>query len=329
MSTATSQTSRHPLSSNCRMKIVVAGGTGFLGAPLCGSWADEGHEVLVLTRALGPGQRQHEPGTGVPGVTRVGWTPSDGAEPLVSTIEGATAVVNLAGESIDAKRWTDARKQAIRTSRLDATRALAAAIRSCATPPGTFISGSAVGYYGDRGGEMIAEDAPPGRDFLARLCAEWEEQAQAAARPGVRIVIIRTGIVLERSGGALPRMMLPFRYFAGGPLGSGRQYLSWIHRLDWIETIRWAIDTPAATGPFNATAPHPVTNREFAHALGRAMHRPAIAPGVPHVVLRLAVGEIADSLVTGQRAIPAKALAAGFHFRYPEIDIALRGIFET
>ena len=311
------------------MKIVVAGGTGFLGAPLCGSWADEGHEVLVLTRSLGPGQRQHEPGTGVPGVTRVGWNPSQGPDPILPAIDGATAVVNLAGESIEAKRWTDARKRAIRESRLDATRALATAIRASATPPGTFISGSAVGYYGDRGDQMIAEDAPPGHDFLAHVCTEWEEQAQAAARPGVRLVIIRTGIVLERSGGALPRMMLPFRFFAGGPLGSGRQYLSWIHRLDWIEMVRWAIDTPAATGPFNATAPHPVTNREFARALGRAMHRPAIAPGVPRVVLRLAVGGITDSLVTGQRAIPAKALAAGFHFRYPEIDIALRGIFET
>jgi uncharacterized protein len=311
------------------MKIVVAGGTGFLGAPLCGSWADEGHEVLVLTRTLAAGRRQHEPGTGVPGVTRIGWSPVDGGEPLTAMIDGATAVVNLAGESLDTKRWTDQRKHAIRDSRLGATRALAGAIRTCGTPPAVFISGSAVGYYGDRGNEMVAEDAPAGHDFLARLCAEWEEQARAAERPGLRIVLIRTGIVLERSGGALPRMMLPFRFFAGGPLGSGRQYVSWIHRLDWIETVRWAVDAPSAIGPINATAPHPVTNRQFARALGRAMHRPAVAPGVPRFALRLAVGDIADAVVTGQRAIPAKALAAGFHFRYPEIDIALRGIFET
>ncbi len=311
------------------MKIVVAGGTGFLGAPLCGSWADEGHEVVVLTRSLPPGQSQHESGTGVPGVTRVGWNPHDAGPQLAAAIDGATAVVNLAGESLDGRRWTTARKQAIRDSRLNATRALAAAIRACVTPPTAFISGSAVGFYGDRGSDTVAEEAPPGRDFLARVCTEWEEQAYAAERAGVRIAVIRSGIVLERSGGALPRMMRPFRFFAGGRLASGRQYFSWIHRLDWIEMVRWAIESPNAAGPVNATAPHPVTNQEFARALGRAMHRPAMAPGVPRFALRLAVGEIADSLVTGQRVIPAKALASGFHFRYPEIDIALRGILES
>ena len=311
------------------MKIVVAGGTGFLGAPLCGSWADEGHEVLVLSRSLPPGQSQHESGTGVPGVTRVGWNPLEDGRQLVPILEGASAVVNLAGESIDGRRWTAARKQAIRESRTSATRALAAAIGMCSSPPAAFVSGSAVGYYGDRGAETVAEEAPAGHDFLAGVCTEWETAAKSAARPGVRIAIIRTGIVLERSGGALPRMMRPFRYFVGGPLGSGRQYLSWIHRLDWIEMVRWAVESPVATGPINATAPHPVTSREFAHALGRAMRRPAVAPGVPRFVLQAAVGEIADSLVTGQRVIPAKALAAGFHFRYPEIDIALRGILET
>lgn len=311
------------------MKIVVAGGTGFLGAPLCGSWADEGHEVLVLTRSLAPGRTEHDSGTGVPGVTRAGWDPRDGGGRLTATLNGATAVVNLAGEALDAKRWTDARKQALRNSRLDATRALATAIRACPSPPPVFISSSAVGFYGNRGSEMVAEDAGPGHDFLALLCTEWEEQARAAERPGVRIVLMRSGVVLERSGGALPRMMLPFRFFAGGPLGSGHQYLSWIHRLDWIEMVRWAVEATDAVGPINATAPHPVTSRDFARALGHAMHRPAIAPGVPRFVLRFAVGEIADTLVTGQRAIPAKALAAGFHFRYPEIDIALRGILEN
>ena len=327
--TSRAQTPEAEASSNSRMKIVVAGGTGFLGAPLCGSWADEGHEVLVLSRSLAPGQSQHESGTGVPGVTRVGWSPADGGERLVPMLEGASAVVNLAGESIDGRRWSAARKQAIRESRITATRALVAAIGACTSPPAALVSGSAIGYYGDRGSETIAEDAPPGDDFLAHVCAEWEQQALAAARPGVRVAIVRTGIVLERAGGALPRMMTPFRFFAGGPLGSGRQYLSWIHRLDWIEMVRWAVESAAAAGPINATAPHPVTSREFAHALGRAMRRPAIAPGVPRFVLQLAVGEIADSLVTGQRVIPARALAAGFHFRYPEIDIALRGILEV
>jgi uncharacterized protein (TIGR01777 family) len=311
------------------MKIVVAGGTGFLGAPLCGSWADEGHEVLVLTRSLPPGRSQHEPGTGVPGVTRVGWIPLQHGDDLTRTIDGATAVVNIAGESLDARRWTAARKQAIRDSRLNATRALAAAIRASAAPPSAFVSGSAVGYYGDRGAEMVAEDAPPGHDFLGRLCVEWEDEARGAERHGVRLAIVRTGIALERSGGALPRMMRPFRFFVGGPIGSGRQYLSWIHRLDWIEMVRWAVESADAAGAINATAPHPVTMREFSRALGHAMRRPALAPGVPRFVLRLAVGEIADTLVTGQRVVPGKALAAGFHFRYPEIDIALRGILDT
>jgi uncharacterized protein (TIGR01777 family) len=311
------------------MKIVVAGGTGFLGAPLCGSWADEGHEVLVLTRSLPPGRSQHEPGTGVPGVTRVGWIPLQHGDDLTRTIDGATAVVNIAGESLDARRWTAARKQAIRDSRLNATRALAAAISASAAPPSAFVSGSAVGYYGDRGAEMVAEDAPPGHDFLGRLCVEWEDEARGAERHGVRLAIVRTGIALERSGGALPRMMRPFRFFVGGPIGSGRQYLSWIHRLDWIEMVRWAVESADAAGAINATAPHPVTMREFSRALGHAMRRPALAPGVPRFVLRLAVGEIADTLVTGQRVVPGKALAAGFHFRYPEIDIALRGILDT
>jgi uncharacterized protein (TIGR01777 family) len=311
------------------MKIVVAGGTGFLGAPLCGSWADEGHEVLVLTRSLPPGRSQHEPGTGVPGVTRVGWIPLQHGDDLTRTIDGATAVVNIAGESLAARRWSAARKQAIRDSRLNATRALAAAIRASAAPPSAFVSGSAVGYYGDRGAEMVAEDAPPGHDFLGRLCVEWEDEARGAERHGVRLAIVRTGIALERSGGALPRMMRPFRFFVGGPIGSGRQYLSWIHRLDWIEMVRWAVESADAAGAINATAPHPVTMREFSRALGHAMRRPALAPGVPRFVLRLAVGEIADTLVTGQRVVPGKALAAGFHFRYPEIDIALRGILDT
>lgn len=309
------------------MKIIVAGGAGFLGAPLCGAWADEGHEVRVLTRDLPPLQSQHEPGTGVPGVTRVGWRPAGDPSAVTEVLEGARVVINLAGESIGVGRWTPSRKRALVESRLEATRALAAAIRSAQTPPAVFISGSAIGYYGDRGSEKVTEDTPPGSDFLARLCADWEAEARKAAdRTGVRVVLLRTGIVLERSGGALPQMMMPFRFFAGGPLGSGRQYMSWIHRLDWIEMVRWLVDTPEISGPVNATAPHPVTNREFVRALGRAIHRPALVPA-PGLALRLALGEFAESVLTGQRVLPARAQAAGFHFRYPEIDIAFRGIF--
>lgn len=307
------------------MKLVVAGGTGFLGAPLCGSWADDGHDVRVLTRSIPPGQSQHEPGTGVPGVTRVGWQPEGDGRELGAILEGATAVINLAGASIADGRWSADRKRLLVESRLLATRALARAVSTCAEPPRAFISGSAVGYYGDCGDAPVLESTPAGADFLARLCVDWEAAARAAAGPRVRVVLLRTGIVLERSGGALRKMILPFRYGIGGPFGSGRQYMPWIHRLDWIEMVRWLVDADV-DGPVNATAPDPVTNRVFVRALGRALHRPALLPA-PGFALRIALGEMADTLLGGQRALPAVAQSASFHFRYPEIDIAMRGIF--
>lgn len=308
------------------MKLVVAGGSGFLGAPLCESWAEEGHDVRLLTRALKPGEARHDSGTGVPGVTRVGWRPDGTDGTLAPVLDGAAAVINLAGASVADGRWTAARKQALRDSRILSTRTLVTALRACTSPPRTFISGSAVGYYGARGSEPLTETSGPGDDFLARLCVEWEAEAQRAAGPSVRVVLLRTGIVLERGGGALGKMMLPFRFFAGGRMGSGRQYVSWIHRIDWMEMVRWLVETPEIAGPVNATAPHPVTNAELAKALGRAMHRPALAPA-PGFALRVALGEMAQSLLTGQRVFPSRALNAGFHFRYPEIDIAFRGIF--
>ena len=212
-------------------------------------------------------------------------------------------------------------------------------------PPGVYFRMLFVGYFegidSQRGiawrcsdslalrsflGTPLTEATPPGDDFLARLCVEWEDAAKPAARRGVRVVLLRTGLVLEKSGGTLAKMITPFRWFAGGPLGSGRQYMSWIHRLDWIEMVRWIVQSPSVDGPVNATSPHPVTNAAFAKALGRALHRPAVLPA-PAFALRLALGELADALLIGQRAIPARARQGGFHFRYPEIDLALRGIF--
>jgi uncharacterized protein (TIGR01777 family) len=172
----------------------------------------------------------------------------------------------------------------------------------------------------------LSETAGPGADFLARLCVDWEAEAGKAVRPGMRLVLLRTGIVLEKSGGALPQMARPFRFFAGGPIGSGRQYIPWIHRHDWIEMVRWIVDTPGVNSPVNVTAPHPVTNAEFSRALGRALHRPALLPA-PRFALKIALGELADALVASQRALPGVALAHGYHFRYPEIDIAFRGIY--
>lgn len=309
------------------MKVTVAGGTGFLGTALGWTWAEEGHEIRVLTRSLQPGRAQHEPGTGKPGMTRVGWDPPAGPAAIACEIDGADVVVNLSGESVGGRRWNAARKQALRDSRIVPTRTIAAAIRDARTPPRVYINGSAIGYYGDRGADVLDEDSTAGDDFLARLCVDWEREVAEAARADVRTVLLRTGIVLENTGGAFPRMVRPFRFFAGGRLGSGRQYMSWIHRHDWVELVRWIVDTPAISGPVNATAPHPVTNANFARALGRALHRPALLPA-PAFALRLALGEFADSILASERVIPQRALKAGYHFRYPEIDIAFRGIFQ-
>ena len=308
------------------MKVVIAGGSGFLGNALAWAWAEEGHDVRVLTRTLNAGEARHESGTGKPGITRVGWQPGGDAAALAGEIDGAAAVVNLAGESIAGRRWTPARKQALRDSRINAARTLGEAIAKAAAAPAVLIAGSAVGYYGDRGSETLSEDAGPGQDFLAHLCVEWEAEAARAAPAGLRIVLLRTGLVLEKAGGVLPPMTRPFRFFAGGHVGSGRQYTPWIHRLDWIEMVRWIVDTPGVAGAVNATAPHPVTNSEFARALGRALHRPSLVP-VPRPALKLVLGDLADAVLASQRAIPAKALAHGYHFRYPEIDIAFRGIY--
>src|SRR5215471_5067415 len=202
------------------MKVVIAGGSGFLGNALAWAWAEEGHDVRVLTRALPPGQARHESGTGTPGITNVGWSPGGQQGSLGAELEGAAGIVNLAGAPINGGRWNAARKQAIRDSRIQSTGSLAAAIAAAASPPPVFVSASGVGFYGDRGSSALSEDAEPGDDFMAHVCIEWEAEAQRAARPGVRVVTLRTGLVLEKTGGALPEMARPFRFFVGGPIGS-------------------------------------------------------------------------------------------------------------
>ena len=308
------------------MRIVIAGGTGFLGAPLAEVYAEEGHDVRVLTRALPAGEARHDSGTGVPGITRVGWRPDGLAGPWAASLDGADAVVNLAGEGISDRRWTPQRKALLRDSRIMPTRSLVAALKAAAAPPHVFISGSGVGYYGASADEVKTENSRAGDDFLAHVCEDWEGEALAAASPATRVVVTRTGVVLERSGGALPQMMRPFQLFAGGPLGSGRQFISWIHRHDWTEMVRWIVQTPEVTGPINVTAPAPVRNREFARALGRALRRPGFVPA-PAFALKLLMGEMASVALTGQRVLPALAQAHGYHFRYPELDQAFRGIF--
>jgi uncharacterized protein (TIGR01777 family) len=300
------------------MRTIIAGGSGFLGRALARALVTAEHDVVLLTRGAGRG-----PSSGGRAVT---WTPDGTVGPWAREIDGATAVVNLAGESIAGRRWNAAHKQRIRDSRVMATRSLAAAIRAAARPPQVFVSGSAVGYYGPHGDEVVTEDTPAGSDFLAQVALAWETEAQSVAAL-TRLVLIRTGIVLDRHEGALPQMLPPFWFGAGGPVGSGRQYWPWIHRADWVDLVRFAIQSPAASGPLNATAPNPVTNAEFAAALGRVLHRPAVLPA-PGFVLKLILGEMAGPLLlSGQRAVPARSEAVGVTFTFKLIDEALRSIF--
>ena len=300
------------------MKIIIAGGTGFLGSALGQALGDQ-HEVVVLTRRSG--QTSHR--------RLVAWAPTGGTGPWASEIDGADAVVNLAGESIAKRRWSERQKRRILDSRVDATRSLVAAIAAAAHPPAVFVSGSAVGYYGPLGDEIATETTRAGSDFLADVCVRWEDEASRASSAATRVVCIRTGLVLDRSGGALPQMLAPFRIGAGGPVGSGTQYWPWIHLHDWVELVQWTILSADLTGPINATAPNPVVNREFARTLARVLHRPAVLVA-PAFALRLLMGEMADSLLlSGQRAVPAKAQRLGFAFQYLQLEEALRAIFSA
>jgi uncharacterized protein len=293
------------------MRIVVTGGTGFLGRALVERLQAE-HEVFVLTR------RPRTAG-------EVQWTPGASDRRWTETVRTAHVVINLAGEPIAARRWTAARKKAILDSRITATRAIIDVIGAAANPP-ILINASAVGVYGDRGDEPLTEDSSPGSDFLASVCSAWEGEALKVA-DRTRVVLLRTGLVLAADGGALPPLARPFYFFVGGPVGSGRQYWSWIHRDDWIALVRWAAITDSVSGPLNLTAPEPVTNAEFARALGRVLRRPAIMPA-PAFAMRVLLGEMADAMILGgQRVLPAKAQSLGFRFRYATLDAALSSIY--
>ena len=298
------------------MRIVIAGGTGFLGRPLSEALQRDGHAVTLLSRGA----------TRATGVTTVPWTPDGRVGSWAACLDGADALVNLAGAPIAGGRWTPARKALIASSRLQATASLAAAIAEAVHPPSVFVQGSGVGYYGHCGDEVITEAAPAGHDFLGTLCVQWEAAALGAATRTTRVVCVRTGLVIEHDGGALAQMLLPFRLGVGGPLGSGRQYWPWIHRQDWVNLVRHALADASLHGPVNATAPTPVTNAAFSRALGHALHRPAVLP-TPAFALRWLLGEMADALLlSGQRAVPAAAQAAGFTFRYATLEQALDAI---
>ena len=296
------------------MTIVLAGGSGFLGRKLAARLQHDRHRVVTLTR-----RPRHD------NESDVAWHPDGSAGSLAGHLDGVDAVVNLAGEGIADRRWSAARKTALRDSRLLATRTLVRAMATCQTPPRVLVSASGVGYYGPRGDEPVTESTPPGTDFLARLCVEWEEEARAAEGPATRVAMVRTGLVLDARGGALPRMLPPFRLGLGATIGSGRQVMPWIHVADWVSMVLWLIQSDRGAGAFNATAPQPVTNRDFTHTLGRVLRRPAVLRA-PAFVMKLALGEMSYLLITGQRALPARAEELGFKFSFRALEPALQDI---
>jgi len=299
------------------MKIVIAGATGFLGRPLVAALLADGHAVIVLSRS----ER-----ASVPGARLVTWDPQRALAPWAVELDGADAVINLAGEPIADHRWTAARKHRIEDSRVTATRRIAAAIAESRRPAAVLVNGSGVGFYGRCGDEIVTEETGAGSDFLAGVCRRWEAQAVTASSAATRVVCIRTGLVLAHDGGALGKMLLPFRLGIGGRLGSGRQYWPWIHRQDWVDLVRFVLRTSHAVGPVNASAPSPVTNAAFTKEIGRTLGRPTFA-AVPAFALRIALGEMADSLLlSGQRAVPARASQLGFTFTYPSLSLALNAV---
>lgn len=306
------------------MRVIITGGTGMLGRALTADLVKDQHEVIVLSRS--PKLVQ-----GLPKQVRVeGWD-AKSARGWGALADGADAIVNfaganLAGEGFFPTRWTDERKKIIVESRTNAGRAVVEAVEQAAKKPRVVIQASAVGYYGQHGAESLTEDSPPGNEFQSQVCIDWENSTKPVEALGVRRAIIRTGVVLDFDEGALYRLALPFKLFAGGPIGSGKQQLSWIHPIDEVGAIRFLIDNPSASGAFNLTAPNPVTNAEFARTLGRVMGRPSLIPA-PAFAFNLAFGEVAVVVVTGQRVLPKRLLDLGYTFRFPELEPALRDLY--
>lgn len=301
------------------MNVLITGGTGFIGTPLRRELRNAGHNVIITTR------RNIDSTVGASGRSPLlTWNPPE----LIPSdvISRMNAVINLAGEPIAPQRWTEEKKRRILSSRIDTTRALVESIRNAALKPKVFISASAIGYYGSHGDEYVTEDTPPASDYLAEVCRKWEAEAFKAEEHGVRVVAVRIGGVLEADGGALAQMVIPFKFFVGGPIGNGKQWFSWIHRDDMVGIIKYVLENKSISGPVNATAPQPVTNKEFSTALGKALHRPSFL-AVPGFVVKLTLGELGGVLLTGQRVLPEKALKEGYEFRYTEVNEALNAIF--
>jgi uncharacterized protein len=297
------------------MRVTVTGATGFIGTRLVRELRARGDEVTVLSRSPG---RAGE----ALGVDAVAWNPESGPAPA-DALAGRDGVVHLAGERVD-QRWSERAKERIRSSRELGTANLVSGLRAADSRPGVLVSSSAVGYYGRHGDERIAEDTPPGDDFLAQVCVAWEREAERAADElGTRVVRMRTGVVLDAGGGALARMLPFFRFGVGGPVAGGKQYVAWIHPDDLVGMILAGLEDGRWSGAVNATAPEPVTNRELSRALGRALRRPAVLP-VPGLAVRALYADMAEIVTEGQRAVPQRARELGYEYRRPELDAALR-----
>ncbi|MBO6811427.1 MULTISPECIES: TIGR01777 family oxidoreductase [Marinobacter] len=292
-------------------RILITGGTGFIGHVLCRELLARDYELTVFSR---------QPPETVKS--------SCGRVEAVSDLQqlrshpGYDAVINLAGEGIADKRWSETRKQELRDSRIGVTETLVEVIRSWERAPKVLVSGSAVGFYGDQGAATVTEDTSPNDEFTHRLCRDWENAAKPLADDGVRVCFSRTGVVAGPGGGFLERMILPFKLGLGGRLGSGTQYMPWIHRDDVVGALIWMMENPNASGPFNVVSPNPATNAEFTRTLGKVLHRPTLFPA-PAPVLKVALGEMARLLLTGQKAIPERLTQEKFEFRYPDLERAL------
>ncbi|HZN44510.1 MAG TPA: TIGR01777 family oxidoreductase [Nitrospiraceae bacterium] len=301
------------------MRIIVTGGTGFIGHALVQTLLQNGHAVTVLTRRACPAQN-------LLGNTKVvEWNPMASGS-WEQEFSGVDAVINLAGEPIADGRWTESRKHSMTQSRIDATKAIVEALRAYSTRPCTLINASGIGYYGTSNGISIYETVGAGNDFLADLCVKWEGEARRAEDFGVRVVRLRFGMVLENDGGALAKMVLPFRLFLGGPIMPGTQWVSWIHRQDVIGLVQWALSHLNVTGAVNAVSPDPVTMRTFCRTIGQVLNRPSWLP-VPQFILRAGLGELGTVMTTGQRVLPQAALQGGYTFFYPTLEPALRAVF--
>lgn len=303
-------------------KVIISGGTGLIGSHLSDKLTSEGYKVHILTRS----PEKHSSKN--PLVEYNKWSANEDESEYRELFEDSIAVVNLAGANLGAKRWTDDFKKVIYDSRIETTKKIVEAIKLCDNPPKVLVNSSAVGIYQPSGDNKITEDSEKDNGFLAKICIDWENEAYKAIEKGVRVICMRTGVVLDRNEGAIPELETPFNLFVGGPQGSGKQYFSWIHIKDIVDLYYWAITHQNISGPLNGTSPNPERNKDFCKKLGKALGRPSWLP-VPGFMLKIVLGEFAESLLVSLRVIPEKALVEGFNFSYPVLENALNNILRN